>query len=123
MAYDERLAIRVRALLKGRRALVEKRMFGGLAYMANGKMFAGILNADLVVRVGPDGHQAALKERHTRPMDFTGKPMKGYVYVGPGGTRTAAQLRAWLTRGLAFASGLPAAVRAPRRGNTWRMRT
>lgn len=107
MAYDEQLAIRVRELLKGHRRLVEKKMFGGLACLSNGKMFAGILKDELVVRVGPDGNDAALKEPHTRPMDFTGRPMKGYVYVSPDGVNTPAQLRKWLLRGLTFVASLP----------------
>ncbi len=111
MAYDEQLARRVRTVLKGQRALVEKKMFGGLAYMSQGKMFAGILNKNLVVRVGPEANDQALKEPHTRPMDFTGRPMKGYIYVNPDGTRTATQLRKWLTRGQTFVSSLPPAKR------------
>jgi len=111
MAYDEQLAARVRALLKGQRALVEKKMFGGLAYLSNGKMFAGILNRDLVVRVGPNAYESALQQSHTRPMDFTGQPMKGYVYVSPEGTKTAAQLRKWLALALAFVASLPSAKR------------
>ena len=113
MAYDEQLAARVRTALKGQRSLVEKKMFGGLAYLSHGKMFAGILKEDLVVRVGPHGHEAALKQPHTRPMDFTGKPMKGYVYVSPRGIKTAGQLRAWLRKGLDFVITLPAAKRKP----------
>ncbi len=111
MAYDEQLAARVRALLKGQRAPVEKKMFGGLAYLSNGKMFAGILKKDLVVRVGPEANDEALKEPHTRPMDFTGRPMKGYVYVSPEGTKTAAQLRKWLMRGQTFVAILAPANR------------
>ena len=110
MAYDEQLATRVRTLLKKRPSIVEKKMFGQ-AYLSNGKMFAGILNQDLVVRVGPEGHDAALKEPYTRPMDFTGRPMKGYIYVNPTGTKNAAQLRAWLTRGQKFVATLPPAKR------------
>lgn len=117
MAFDEQLAARIRAALKGRRALVEKKMFGGLAYMTNGKMFAGVLKNDLVVRVGPEVNDAALKQPHTRPMDFTGKPMKGYIYVSPGGTKTATQLRTWLTKGLDFAASLPAVKGKSRRGS------
>ena len=98
-------------LLKGQGALVEKKMFGGLAYLSNGKMFAGILKSELMVRVGPEGNDAALKEPHTRPMDFTGKPMKGYIFVNPAGTKTTAQLRKWLTRGQTFVSSLPPAKR------------
>lgn len=111
MAYDEQLAARTRILLKGQRGLVEKKMFGGLAYLSNGKMFAGILKSDLVVRVGPEANDQALKEPYTRPMDFTGKPMKGYVFVGPEGVKSAAQLRRWLARGLDFAASLPPAKR------------
>jgi TfoX/Sxy family transcriptional regulator of competence genes len=72
MAYDEQLAMRVRTLLKGQRVIVEKKMFGGLAYLSHRQMFAGILNSDLVVRVGPEANDAALKKPYTRPMDFTG---------------------------------------------------
>lgn len=116
MAYDEQLAARVRVLLKGQRVLVEKKMFGGLAYLSHGKMFAGILNKDLVVRVGPEANEQALREPHTRPMDFTGHPMKGYSYVSPNGTKTAAHLRKWLTRGQTFVASLPPVKRAaPRR--------
>ena len=119
MAYDETLAARVRTLLKGKRTIVEKKMFGGLAYMSQGKMFAGILNEDLVVRVGPEGNGTALKEPHTRPMDFTGRPMKGYIYVSPDGVKTPAHLRKWLMRGLSFVASLPptkrkAASRTPK---------
>jgi TfoX/Sxy family transcriptional regulator of competence genes len=115
MAYDEQLAARVRVLLKGQRALVEKKMFGGLAYMSRGKMFACILGSDLVVRVGHDANDEALKKPHTRPMDFTGHPIKGYIYAGPDGTKRAAQLRSWLMHGVEFVSDLPVAKRTVRR--------
>lgn len=111
MAYDERLAARVRAMLKGQPALIEKKMFGGLAYLSKGKMFAGILNGDLVVRVGPESDTAALRRPHTRPMDFTGRPLKGYVYVSPAGTKSAAQLRVWLAQGQTFVARMPSATR------------
>ncbi len=113
MAYDKRLAERVKALLNGHQGLIEKKMFGGLAHLSNGKMFAGILHKDLVVRVGPENNDGALKEPHTRPMDFTGKPMKGYIYVEPGGVKTDSQLYAWLTKGLAFVTTLPPTKRKP----------
>ena len=107
MAYDEQLAARSRTILKKQRVVIEKKMFGGLAYMSQGKMFAGILNSDLVVRVGPGANDNALKEPHTRPMDFTGRPMKGYIYVSPDGVKTPTQLRKWLIRGLTFVASLP----------------
>ena len=107
MAYDERLAARVRTLLKGRRTLAEKKMFGGLAFMSRGKMFAGVLKTDLVVRVGSEMYDTALKASRARPMNFTGRPIKGFVYVSPGGIKSAATLRKWLTKGLDFAASLP----------------
>ena len=125
MAYDERLAARVRVVLKGPRALVEKKMFGGLAYLSNGKMFAGILNKDLVVRVGPEEHDKALRESHTRPMDFTGKPMAGFLYVDAPGLKTERQLSGWIAAARAFIQTLPArkvgtTVRKTRRARTLR---
>ncbi|MGH7221541.1 MAG: hypothetical protein ACREI1_14570 [Nitrospiraceae bacterium] len=74
-------------------------------------MFAGILKDDLVVRVGSEANDHALKEPHTRPMDFTGRPMKGYSYVSPDGMKTSVQLRKWLTRGQRFVACLPPAKR------------
>jgi len=107
MAYDEKLGDRVRELLEPRRDITERKMFGGLAFMVNGNMFVGVVDADLMVRVGPDAHEKALASPHARPMDFTGRPMNGYVYVGPAGIRTRKTLEAWTERGLSFALTLP----------------
>jgi len=98
MAYDEKLAGRIRAQLEGKRDIAEKRMFGGIAFLLKGKMCCGVLNADLVARVGAEDYGKALMQRHARPMNFTGRPIRGFVYVGPGGTRTARDLRRWLDR-------------------------
>ena len=105
-ASDERLAERVRFVI-GRRRLEEKRMFGGLAFLYRGYMSLGILGEDLMVRVGPDAYEASLARAGARPMDFTGRPMKGMVYVGPAGTRTRRQLEKWVELALAFAASLP----------------
>jgi len=107
MAYDERLAERVRAVLKARRGITEKKMFGGLSFLLRGNMFCGIVADELMVRVGPDAYEAALAQRHARVMDFTGKPLRGYVYVAAAGIKGAA-LRPWVERGLDFARTLPA---------------
>ncbi|MGA7992165.1 MAG: TfoX/Sxy family protein [Thermoanaerobaculia bacterium] len=106
MAYDEHLARRVRKVLDGRRDVTEKKMFGGLAYLLDGRMFCGIAKDELMVRVGPERHAEALREPHVRPMDFTGRPMKGYVFVGPAACRTAKALAAWLDRGTRFVATL-----------------
>lgn len=83
-------------------------MFGGLAFMVNGHMCCGIVGENLVVRVGAEAYERALSQPHARAMDFTGRPMKGFVYVGPSGYRTAADLRKWVRKGLRFVSSLPA---------------
>ena len=107
MAYDENLARRVREVLKRRRGISEKKMFGGLAFMVNGHMACGVIGEDLMVRVGPDAYDAALKRAGARPMDFTGRPMRGMVYVAPQGHRRKLSLEAWVKQGLSFARSLP----------------
>lgn len=82
-------------------------MFGGIAFMVGDRMCVGVTNDDLMVRVGVDGHEAALARPHARPMDFTGRPMKGFVFVGADGVRTARQVRAWVETALAYRATLP----------------
>jgi TfoX/Sxy family transcriptional regulator of competence genes len=107
MAYDEKLAERIRRALAGREGLSERKMFGGIAFMLNGNMCCGLTSDALMVRVGADRFAAALAEPHARPMDFTGRPMKGMVYVDPAGYATDAGLAAWIGRGVEFAASLP----------------
>jgi TfoX/Sxy family transcriptional regulator of competence genes len=106
MSYDEKLAERTRAILDSRDDVIEKKMFGGLAFMVRGHMCVGIVDRELMVRVGPDAYESALAVAHARPMDFTGKPLRGMVYVGAAGLRTEPGLRAWVDRGLRFVSTL-----------------
>jgi TfoX/Sxy family transcriptional regulator of competence genes len=107
MAYDEKLADRVREVLRRRRGVQEKNMFGGLSFLVNGHMACGVVGADLCVRVGPDAYDAALKKAGAREMDFTGRLMKGMVYAGPRGYRRAPSLKAWVEQGLSYARSLP----------------
>jgi TfoX/Sxy family transcriptional regulator of competence genes len=102
MSYDERIATRIRALLGKRRDVVERKMFGGLTFMVNGAMCCGVTSEALVVRVGPAEYEHALAEPHARPMNFTGRPLVGMVYVDPPGYRTAPALSRWVQRGLDF---------------------
>ena len=102
MPYDETLVERLRPLFRGKYSVKEKRMFGGLAFMVNGHMCCGIVGKDLVVRTGRDGFSEAIRQPHARPMDFTGRPMKGFVYVAPAGYRSDRDLRSWTRRGLDF---------------------
>jgi TfoX/Sxy family transcriptional regulator of competence genes len=106
MAYDEGLAERIRAVLDGDPRVVEKKMFGGVAFLLDGKMFVGIVKDELMVRVGPAGHEEALKDPQARTMDFTGRPMAGYVFVSPEGTSEEAALGRWIGLGRAFAATL-----------------
>jgi TfoX/Sxy family transcriptional regulator of competence genes len=107
MPYDERLASRVRTALAGRDHITEKKMFGGLAFLQRGHMFVGISGDKLMARVGKDHHADALARAHVVPMDFTGKPMAGYVYVLADGLKADKDLRFWLDRCHTFAAALP----------------
>jgi TfoX/Sxy family transcriptional regulator of competence genes len=107
VAFDEALADRVRDVLAARPELSERRMFGGIAFMLAGNICCGVIGEDLLVRLGDDG-EAALAEPHTRPMDFTGKPMKTTIYVDPEGTADDAALARWVEAGADFAASLPA---------------
>lgn len=107
MAYNERLAERVRAIVGEAPAVSERKMFGGIAFMINGNMFCGVTRDDLMVRVGPDRVEQALDSPAARPMDFTGRPMKGMAFVGPEGYQTDEQLRAWVEQTLAYVRSMP----------------
>ena len=107
MAFNEELALRIRVALGGRDGVVEKKMFGGIAFMLSGNMCVGVTGDDLMVRVGPDGLEGALAQPHARPMDFTGRPMKGFVYVDTAGTENDDTLKQWIQRGVAFVQTLP----------------
>ena len=107
MPYNERLADRIRAIVGERPDLTERKMFGGLAFMLNGNMFCGITRDDLMVRVGADRFEEALALPGARPMDFTGRPMKGMAFVGPEGYATDEALRGWIEQTLEYARSLP----------------
>ncbi|MBI3073298.1 MAG: TfoX/Sxy family protein [Deltaproteobacteria bacterium] len=107
MSYDEKLAERLRERLLGRRGVTSKEMFGGVAYMLDGKMFVGIVKDELMVRVGPARHDEALDEKGARTMDFTGKPMRGYVFVAPAGYRADDALDKWIAWASSFVATLP----------------
>jgi hypothetical protein len=108
MAYDEALAGRIRVALSDDPAVSEKKMFGGLAFLYRGLMFVGVSGNKLMARVGKQNYPDSLSREHVRKMDFTGKPMQGYVYVEPEGLRTEEQLSFWLQRCKQFVSTLPA---------------
>jgi TfoX/Sxy family transcriptional regulator of competence genes len=107
MAYDKQLADRIREVLAPQDGITEKKMFGGISFLLRGNMCCGVVRDDLVVRVGPEQYEQAVMEPHARPMDFTGRPLKGLVYVGPAGHRTDEGLANWVKRSVDFAASLP----------------
>ena len=107
MAYSEELADRVRGVLAGKSGVREQKMFGGLAFMLNGNMACGIIQGELIVRVGKENFDDALSLPHTRVFDMTGRPMRSFVYVAGEGIATDDGLAEWTGRGLAYAETLP----------------
>ena len=107
MPYDEGLAQRIRELFEDRSDVTEKKMFGGVAFLLGGNMCAGVVRDELMVRVGPDAYEKLLGEPHAREMDFTGRAMRGMIYVGVDGFAEDEDLEAWVAHGLAFARSLP----------------
>ena len=102
MAYDEHTAERVRKMLTGRVSFTEKHMFGGVAFMVRGHMAIGVNKTDLMVKVGKPNHDEAIAQPHAREMDFTKRPMKGFVFVDPDGFQTDPDLKSWVDRAVKF---------------------
>lgn len=107
MAFDEKLAGRVRGILAERLETEEKKMFGGLAFLVRGSMCCGISDSLLMARIGRDAYEPALSEEHVLPMDFTGRPLKGFVYVEAEGVESDSALESWVERCLSFVQTLP----------------
>ena len=108
MAYERGVAECVRDLLLNREGFSERKMFGGVSFMLRGNMCCGVVGRDLCLRLGDQGAAAALAEPHTRPMDFTGKPLQSMIYLSPEGYADDADLASWVTRAARFAETLPA---------------
>lgn len=102
MPYSEKLAERITALLKAKRGLVIKKMFGGVCYMLKDRMIAGIVENKLMIRCRKEDYDTLLNKPHASVMTFTGKPMKGFIYVEPAGIKTDKQLQKWLDVGIDF---------------------
>ena len=107
MAYDEELAARVRQSLTGKEGITKRKMFGGIGFMVHGNMCCGVANDDLMVRVGVENYEESLVLPHARPMDFTGRPMNGFVFVDPKGLGDDEALKQWINRGVTLARSLP----------------
>jgi len=107
MAYDEGLAQRIREAMADEPGVVEKQMFGGIAFLLGGNMSVGVIGDEMCVRVGPAAYDAALSEPGARLFDFSGRPMKGWVMVGAEGIDDEDAFAGWVARGAAFARSLP----------------
>ena len=107
MAYDAELADRVREALSLREGVSEREMFGGIGFMLGGNMACGVHGEELIVRLGPQEGERALAEPHTREFDITGRPMRGWLLVGPGALGDEEALAGWVDAGADFAASLP----------------
>ncbi len=107
MAYNEETAERLREELEVVADVTEKKMFGGVSFMLAGNMAVGVVGEELCVRVGPDAFDKAVELPGARIMDFTGRPMRGWVFVAPEGFADPKALAAWVKRGTDFAATLP----------------
>ena len=107
MAFDDGVAQRVREAMDRQTHVVEKRMFGGVAFMLRGNMCCGVVGEEIMIRVGAEGYKAALTRPHAREMDFTGKPLRGFVYVASAGFESDDDLQGWVDRAVEFVRTLP----------------
>jgi hypothetical protein len=107
MAYNQDLAQRIRDVLGEPTDLTERQMFGGIGFMIDGNMACGVIEDDLIIRVGPDHYDDALAKKHTRAFDMTGRPMRGWIVVTPKGYQSVNDLKAWVERGVNLAKALP----------------
>jgi hypothetical protein len=108
MPFDESLAERIRESLTRQRGISERKMFGSLVFMLDGNMLVGVWKDSLIARLGRDASAEALAEEHVRVFDVTGRPMKGWVMVGPDGLDEDDQLKSWIEHADRFVQTLPA---------------
>ena len=107
MAYNENYAALIRKILQEKKILFEeKKMFGGIAFMINGKMACGITKDDLMIRILETKYTDALKNKDVREMDFTGRPMKGFLFVNENVFRNKKKLAGWIECGIEFVENL-----------------
>jgi TfoX/Sxy family transcriptional regulator of competence genes len=108
MAFSEALAERIRQRLSRRKNIVERKMFGGVGFLLNGNLLVGVWKDSLIVRLGFDNYDDALREPHVREFDITGRAMMGWVLIEPAGVESDDQLAGWIERALKFVKALPA---------------
>jgi TfoX/Sxy family transcriptional regulator of competence genes len=102
MAYNEQLADRIREMLVDQPQIEEKKMMGGVAFMVNDKMCVGVIKDDMMARIDPEIYDEALEKNGCHPMDFTGKPMKGWVFISQEGIEKIKDLEYWIQLALKY---------------------
>jgi hypothetical protein len=107
MVYSEQLAVRLRKILSAIKGITEKKMFGGLAFMLYGNMCCGVVGDTVMIRTGPDLYETTLQKSYTRPMDYTGRVMRNFVYVNPEGIQSDELLHELVNLAINFSSTLP----------------
>ena len=105
MAFDEKLAARIRSQLGKKKGLTEKKLFGGIGFLLNGNLACAVSKEEMLVRVEPEATETILKKKHTRV--FGTRPMKGWILVAPEGLKTAKALATWIEIGVDYAGSLP----------------
>ena len=108
MAFDESLAARIREALERTKNIVEKKMFGGVAFLFHGNLLVGVRKDSLVVRIGADEYTGAFRDTHVREFDIKGKPMKGWIVVESEGIEGDDQLKEWIRKAMEFVETRPA---------------
>ena len=107
MAFDESLGVRIRTALSRKKGVEEKKMFGGLCFLLQGHMLVGVWKNSLIARIGHERAEEALLEPHVKPMDITGKPMKGWIMVASEGVADEAEVKKWVQRASKYVGKLP----------------
>lgn len=107
MPYDQQLAERVRSKLENKDEISEIKMFGGICFTLRGNMVCGVINRDLVVRLGPEKYEHAVEQSNVRKMDFTGKALKGFIFVNESGTSNDESLGYWVESAIEYVRTLP----------------
>jgi TfoX/Sxy family transcriptional regulator of competence genes len=115
MAYNEKLADRIREALMEVPNVEEKNMFGGVCFMVKGKMCVSVVKDEMMCRIDPAMDEIVLEKRGCRQMDFTGKPMKGYLFISDEGMKSKKDFEAWVNLCLEFNSKAKAAKKPAKR--------
>jgi len=107
MVSKEEIEIRIKKIVSGWKNTKDKKMFGGICHLLNGNMFCGVHKEFMILRLGTDKAEDALKLAHVRPFDITGRPMKGWVMVAEDGFKSEKDLKNWLDQTRKFVETLP----------------